>query len=433
MNALRLQPLKQGLVNLPGSTPHSAALTAKLLHKSFETHHCFFNDEFFHDHLSHHILSLYDLGASAEAIQKTYDFHSSYLRPLFHGNKEQKVGRVTEANWHETLGETRADLYADYLSFFSERIAKDGVRAVLEKYLFTPEANGNGILMLTRFFGGVLHPIIQVGYGVEFGQDYIVAQGLSLTAITSPQGSVVMEPAGLSDIPATTNSSPESPGPTLLTLLHEFSTDPSLTFIPFPGPFNGGASFAGLIKWVRDHPAHGTRIRALFAKWRFAFTPEDFERKVDECMWAAALILGGTTPAARLSAGKGPRMDFFLMHVLTSALTLRPLIRVLESPVAQGAAADGSRTSARLFARYITARRGLGVPRLGFCLRLKKTSASESESLAGLAEVDGTLFIRVAGALCDALGWPLYGGKNEEKAWSFDGFWEGSWGDFEKE
>jgi hypothetical protein len=84
--------------------------------------------------------------------------------------------------------------YPDYLEFFSLRISKEGVPAVLDRYVFSPEANGNGSMMLFRFVAGLLHPIIQAGvcpliftsgrvtdnffqFGIEFGQDFMVAQG----------------------------------------------------------------------------------------------------------------------------------------------------------------------------------------------------------------------------------------------------------------
>jgi hypothetical protein len=82
------------------------------------------------------------------------------------------------------------------LAFFLLQISKDGVPAVLDRYVFSPEANANGSMMLFRFVSGLLHPIIQAGvrpsyssvvvqlfifvvkqFGIEFGQDFMVAQG----------------------------------------------------------------------------------------------------------------------------------------------------------------------------------------------------------------------------------------------------------------
>jgi len=51
--------------------------------------------------------------------------------------------------------------------------------------------------------------------------------------------------------------------------------------------------------------------------------------------------------------------------------------------------------------------------------------ANGKETHAGAAMVDGTLFIRVAGALTGSLGWVAHG--EEERGWDFRGGWEEAW------
>jgi hypothetical protein len=144
-----------------------------------------------------------------------FDQEAATQRPLHHGKVEAKEDGITEANWVSHLGDAKcvvwlfsvtapcrsdqrissAHMYPDYLEFFSSAIAKHGVPHVLERYVFSPEANGNGTLMLARFVGGLVHPYIQAGvcagfrfrprvkanisrqFGIEFGQDFMVAQG----------------------------------------------------------------------------------------------------------------------------------------------------------------------------------------------------------------------------------------------------------------
>jgi hypothetical protein len=57
MDSLPVQPLRPGLINLPGTSPASAALVAELLHRDFVGHHCFFNDQHYTNHLSHQCVS----------------------------------------------------------------------------------------------------------------------------------------------------------------------------------------------------------------------------------------------------------------------------------------------------------------------------------------------------------------------------------------
>ena len=58
-------------------------------------------------------------------------------------------------------------MYPDYLAFFSTEIVKYGLPGVLERYVFSPEANGNGTMMLARFVGGLMHPSIETGVRIH--------------------------------------------------------------------------------------------------------------------------------------------------------------------------------------------------------------------------------------------------------------------------
>ncbi|KAF7300133.1 hypothetical protein MKEN_01336600 [Mycena kentingensis (nom. inval.)] len=490
MDALPPQPLKRGLVDLAGSTPRSAQLTTELLHKDFLEHHCYFNDAFFHDHLAHHLLAVHDLGGSEKDIQRVFDLDVGMQRPLEHGKKGDGVA-VTEENWRDALGERHSGRYSDYIAFFSARIAKDGVARTLEKYLFSPEANGNGVLMLARFFGGAIHPIIQTGYGVEFGQDSMVAQGLALAVLTTPEGASLMEPSGLPEIAA--QPAQDNPTPSLISLFNSLTALPAFTPIPTAdlvmAPRPDGdvvTSFVALIKWVKDHPAHTDAIRATYTRWRFGLSDADLERKADECLWQAVLLLGGSV--ARSGAGAGgtksesppvPKMDFFLMHLLTSALTLRPLLSILQKAehkaqlltmYARTAAlvylirgspkVDCARAMAyRLVPQTLAARIGdaasvedawrpilenarlhteAHVPKairaLYYCTQrfgslpagflCSSSGGDEQGMMSGAERVDGSVFLRVAGAMSDALGWPLYDGQKSERDWDFSGYWD---------
>ncbi|KAF7309250.1 hypothetical protein MIND_00295300 [Mycena indigotica] len=459
--------LSQGLVNIPGSTPQGATLVAKLLYKDFHEHHCFFNDAFFHDHLAHHLLSMYDLGASEEAIQHMNDFEVKMQRNLLHGKTEterieRKAGAINEENWKDTLGEKNARLYADYLEFFAQRIAINGVPRTLTKYLFSPEANGNGVMMLARFFGGIVHPIIQAAFGIEFGQNHMVAQALALTALTSPEGAVVMEPSGLPEIITTASGVTST---SLLSLLREFYDHPNITNMPFPGLPGPGVTFAKLVDWVNGNPSNGSTIRDIISKWTFDLASStDIESKLDEALWQCALLVGGITPA-----GKQPRMDFLVMHLLTSALGLRPIISLLETPLQK---AQLLVTHARSSLLVLLLR---GTPKLDCSVVMKLPSvpkhvipgasvwfpliananlhtevhvvkairalvyaaqrlgnteaggmpgavdAAGKETHPGAKNVDGTVFIRIAAVLTNQLGWVSHG--DAEKPWDFRGFW----------
>ncbi|KAJ6509830.1 hypothetical protein DFH09DRAFT_942181 [Mycena vulgaris] len=459
-----MKPLKPGVVNLPGGTPASSALVAQLLHEDFAAHHCFWNDHHFVNHLSHHLLSLHDLGAPAEIIQAMYDKEAAMQRPLHpNGKPAGEANRITEANWRGSLGKKHANMYPDYLAFFSAEILQHGVTGALERYVFSPEANGNGSLMLARFVGGLLHPIIQAGFGIEFGQDFMVAQGLAQAALTSPEGASVMDmPSGIPEIKA-------GPPAALLSLLHELYESPKLTPVPYE---KDAINPERLAKWMATNPERGVAIREIYAKWTFnvgdGAATEDFAKKVEECMWQATLLLGATG-----KAGRQPRMDFFFMHFLTGSLFLQIVINAVKKPLHK---AQLLQAYARSVALFIILR---GRPRIDPALamsypELPAPFGANTDTLTTLgklgggnpwfpilhnaalhperhviksirmlfycakqygntpaeaviaATVDGTLFIRVAGVLMDGLGWVAHGDK--ERFWDFSGIgWDDAW------
>ncbi|KAJ7106355.1 hypothetical protein C8R44DRAFT_834393 [Mycena epipterygia] len=418
-----MSPLKPGVVNLPEITPSSTALVAELLHKDFVAHHSFWNDHHFSNHLSHHILTLHDLGAPAN-----------------------KDSNRFEQN-HRIKLDCHAHMYPDYLAFFSVEIAEHGVPGALERYVFSPEANGNGSLMLTRFVGGLLHPIIQAGvsaslmdvqFGVELGQDFMVAQA--------------------------------GPPTTLLALLRELYDSDKFAPVPYE---KEAIDPQRLRKSMAANSDRGAAIRDLYAKWTFnvgdATSEQNFASKVEECLWQATLLLGATGKADRK-----PRMDFLctssldaLQAPLHKAQLLQAYVRsaaffliiwgrpridpaLVMSYSALPAPSNNEGTSA-------LGKLGAGSPWLAilnnacvhpephvvksirmlfYCAqRYGSTQAgkipgaldgSGKETHVGAAKLESTLFIRVAGVLTDGLGWTAHGDK--ERFWDLSGIgWEEAW------
>ncbi|KAJ7274660.1 hypothetical protein C8J57DRAFT_1177587 [Mycena rebaudengoi] len=459
MSSLPVQPVKSGVVNLPGATPESTELVGKLVHKDLERH-CFWNEKHFSNHLSHHLLSLYDLGAPASHIQATNDRYNAILKPLnFFEKTAQAKGKITEENWTTRLGDAAA--YPDYLAFFSLQISKDGVPAVLDRYVFSPEANANGSMMLFRFVSGLLHPIIQAGFGIEFGQDFMVAQGLGQAAVTPPMGGNVMDlPGAVPEIQTGASS------PSLLSLLREVYESPALAPSPYDAePINGKR----VAQWMSSNPAYAAEIRRIYSKWRFNTNdPEDIKKKIEECHWQATLLLGATG-----RKGKKPRMDFLFMHFLTGSIFLSIVLEVVRSPIHK---AQLLQTYVRLAALFIIFRgrpridpglvmsysatptppnpSGMNTSTLGivggaspwlavlnnaalhhephvvkairalyyFAQHYGNTPAggvigahneAGLETHSSIAKMDGTVFIRVAGVLTDALAWVSHGEEGE--------------------
>lgn len=287
-----------------------------------------------------------------------------------------------------------------------------------------------------------------------------------------------MDPSGVPEIKA-------GPPTTLLALLREVYDSRDLTPLPYDTDPVTADWFA---QRTAENPRRDIAIRDIYAQWSFNVqdgTPaEEFETKVEECMWQAALILGATS-----KAGRKPRMDFFFMHFLTCSLALRVVLDAVKTPLYK---AQLLQAYVRAAALYIIIRgrpridpalvmsysalpaspnseatSGLGQMRSGspwlglidnaclhserhvvksiralfYCAQkygntpagavLGAVNSSGKETHAGAAKLDGTLFIRVAGILTDAVGWVAHG--DTERFWDFSGIgWEEAWNSAER-
>ncbi|KAG9310842.1 hypothetical protein JVU11DRAFT_8695 [Chiua virens] len=127
--------------------------------------------------------AIYALGGSAAIIKDYYKRDSEMQRPAFESPES-----ITEENFIEHLGDE--NFYQGYVTFFTQQIAEKGVRNTLEVFIFSEKYNhqkGRDANaqpeMLARFFSNLVHALIHVGYGLEFGLKGMVVEGLALTAV----------------------------------------------------------------------------------------------------------------------------------------------------------------------------------------------------------------------------------------------------------
>jgi hypothetical protein len=127
------------------------------------------------DHIVHHILTLYALGAPADIIKAQYDHDASYQRPPQPIDEAIINSLRDPATFNKYLNKER--YYHDYLVFFQREISKKGYEAVINEYVFSGDARAED--MFCRMYAGFLHPIIHLGFGVEFKQPAIIAEALA--------------------------------------------------------------------------------------------------------------------------------------------------------------------------------------------------------------------------------------------------------------
>jgi hypothetical protein len=162
-----------------GITDEAAKTTSELLQINHEKHHIFFNRSGFHNHIVHHLLTLFALNASSAEIQKGYDDNASYQRPPV-SLEQTVVDDMHDPERFQTyLG--REEYYHDFLVFFQDEIDKKGWEDVLNEYVFKGDERADDLLV--RMFAGFLHPIIHLGFGIEFQQPAIIAEALAQACV----------------------------------------------------------------------------------------------------------------------------------------------------------------------------------------------------------------------------------------------------------
>lgn len=283
-------------LNISGAFPHSPTisleatkLVAELLEKDANEHHIIFDDRGFHNHLTHMLLADYSLGASEKRLREIYKQEEQMQRPKPLKHKDFK--------WTEHLGDSK--YYTDYLDFMLEEVEELGPVGAIEKYAFEEKNN-----MIARLLGGVYHPMIHIGYGLEFGIDGMVAEGLATMCIHNDLNKGLIP----QEIQLAKDSSTSA-----LDLAKAMVEDKRFDSIKSAGPFK----FMAFYKQPE-------LVLEYVSKWSLSPDKEELLKKVRELM-----ILGVAVYAGPQSPNKEPLLDFFLMHVLTSTLFLPVFVQQL--------------------------------------------------------------------------------------------------------
>ncbi|RBA10766.1 hypothetical protein FPRO05_05355 [Fusarium proliferatum] len=175
---IQLEPQNSGLLGMKLGQSEASKAT-DLLQKDLENHHVFFNESGFHDHIVHQVLTLYGTGATTKDLDTAYNANKTYqLRAM--KPKPDVVDKLEHgSDWSEYLGKGRN--YATFFRFFQDEIERIGWQDTLKEYLFKDDARGRD--MQSRLFAGILHPLIQLLYGMEWSQPMIIASALAQTAV----------------------------------------------------------------------------------------------------------------------------------------------------------------------------------------------------------------------------------------------------------
>ncbi|KAF9048317.1 hypothetical protein BDZ89DRAFT_1057888 [Hymenopellis radicata] len=288
-------------------------------------------------HITHHVLAVWSLGANRSVLEAAYKHEAALQHPVI-----EPPGVVTANNYHEHLGDD--NYFSAYVEFFRGQLEQKGTSAVLDEFVFSPSANGEHAKpskAISRFTDNLVHPMIHIGYGLEFGIPGLVVEGLALAATLKGDR---VEPLFPSSLFAHRNLSQ-----TVIPKLQNLVLD------DLKAPSHGASNphlhaFNILNRVIKNHSFDGTLDPQTFfddtvnAHWKvlsdyaqeWAHDISDRETalvKVEELHWTVGLLyaVNGVNKAAKDSP---IHADFFLMHLVTSSLFLPSYIPNL-SPASQ--------------------------------------------------------------------------------------------------
>ncbi|KAJ9602241.1 hypothetical protein H2200_013361 [Cladophialophora chaetospira] len=172
---IELDPAAAGVYHVPDISAQSGKIGSQLLQENHDRFHMYFNPSGFHNHIAHHLLTIYALGATPEELQKAFDTNKSYQRTQF-PVKERNVEDMSDSEkFQKFLG--KEQYFHDFEDFFRKEIEKKGWEDVLNEHVFSRTEHADRIF--GRMFAGFLHPLIHLGFGVEFKQPAIIVEALA--------------------------------------------------------------------------------------------------------------------------------------------------------------------------------------------------------------------------------------------------------------
>ncbi|OJD17364.1 hypothetical protein AJ78_02549 [Emergomyces pasteurianus Ep9510] len=279
----------------------SAKKASETLQADMERYHVFYNnDKGFHNHLAHHILTTYSLGASPDAIQSAFDRTAAYQLPRRPVDEAvvQKLG--DKSQFHSFAG--IPDQYPNFLAYFQRQIDSKGVESVVNEYLFAGDERADD--MLVRLFAGIIHPFIQLGFGLEFNQPAIVAEALAETAVHELNLTFLL--------PAE-----EAAG--------GVGMEGKKSLVQLQQEIRSNTKLRESVRWEDANKINGMLARApeeiIKIVSQFSVGPGQLEQRLAELFNAVAYFAGAAQrPQKRI------KFDFFYMHCVTSTIFLASFV-----------------------------------------------------------------------------------------------------------
>lgn len=310
---IRLSPDKVGLFQAAKIAPGALEECNELLFKNHEAYHIFYRDPAFHNHMVHSLLTTLTLGASTQELQDRFNDLVPIQRPIPEIDEDLLPKLANDEVFYSTIGQINQ--YHTFLEFFKREISSRGYRDVVLQYVFSRTKIADR--MLVQLVEGAYHPIIHLGFGVEFDQPAIVAESLAQAA--SHDRMNIEDVLFAAEKKASTTAAagvPQRGKPkSLIALMHDVRANDRIREAPLWSDL-GNKMKDGIVGRAGDEMA---RIAAQFHIQPDSL--EDLERQTAEMISVCAYVAGSAH-----RPGRPRKIDFFVMHSVTSSIFCTVLI-----------------------------------------------------------------------------------------------------------
>ncbi|KAK3370057.1 hypothetical protein B0H63DRAFT_497224 [Podospora didyma] len=318
---IQLSPEQTGIFKAADIAPGALEKCNELLVKNHEAYHIFYRDPAFHNHIAHSLLTTFTLGASTEELEDRYNDLTPIQRPIPEIDSPLLAQLDNADVFYKTIGQIHQ--YHTFLEFFKQKIAAKGYQAVVLEYVFSRTKVADR--MLVQLVEGAYHPIIHLGFGVEFDQPAIVAEALAQGA--SHDRMNIEEVLFAAEKLASASKRNEKKPTPLIELMHQIRANDRIRTAPKWSDL-GNKMKDGVVGRAGDEMA---RLAAEFSM--DATSEDDVDRRTAEMISVVSYLAGAAHKPTRAVR----KIDFFVMHSVTSSIFCTVLARANWIPLADRA------------------------------------------------------------------------------------------------
>ncbi|KAL6812672.1 hypothetical protein V8C40DRAFT_277780 [Trichoderma camerunense] len=286
---------ENGPFHVSNLTQESADKLAQLLISNHDKYHLSYHQFGLHNHILHHLLCIYALGATPLQMEKAFDLNAVYQLPSHYADSGHAQKLVDPVEFKKCLGDSK--YFNDYFLFFRKEIETHGIPTTVNTFIFGDDERAAD--MFDRFFGGYLHCIIHLGYALEYMQPFLVAEALASTAVHLPELHDFLVP--------TERVAPSTASASQVEIFEQIRVNAKIR----------SAMHYDYIDKINDGliGEAGDELFKIISQWKVSV--DEVEIKAVELFNACAYY---TTMAQR--SNKQIRFDFMLMHTVTTATFL---------------------------------------------------------------------------------------------------------------